>query len=79
MHTAQAARRRGLAAAMLRRIAMAARACGYLRLSLETGSQAYSAPARGFYRRCGFVECGPSAGYRPDRNSVFMTLDPRSP
>lgn len=79
MHTAEAARGRGLGAAMLRHLVAEARARGYRRLSLETGSQDYFAPARALYRRAGFAECGPFAGYRPDPNSVFMTLDPGSP
>jgi putative acetyltransferase len=44
------------------------------RLSLETGSWAYFAPARTLYARHGFVECAPFGDYRPDPNSVFMTL-----
>ena len=43
------------------------------RLSLETGSWDYFEPARRFYRRWGFRECGPFADYRTDPNSVFMT------
>jgi putative acetyltransferase len=44
------------------------------RLSLETGSWPYFAPARALYARHGFLECPPFGEYRPDRNSVFMTL-----
>ncbi|MBX9701037.1 MAG: GNAT family N-acetyltransferase [Acetobacteraceae bacterium] len=75
MHTAEAARRRGVAAAMLRHIIGEARATGMTRLSLETGSWPYFAPARALYAAHGFVECGPFEGYGPDPNSVFMTLD----
>ena len=74
MHTAEAARRRGVAAAILAQIIAAAAASGLERLSLETGSWAYFAPARALYARHGFVECGPFADYRPDPNSAFMTL-----
>jgi putative acetyltransferase len=48
---------------------------GMTRLSLETGSWAYFAPARALYARHGFVECGPFEGYREDPNSVFMTRE----
>ena len=75
MHTAQAARGRGVGSAMLRHIMAAARARGMSRLSLETGSWAYFAPARALYARHGFVECGPFGEYREDPNSVFMTLE----
>ena len=74
MHTAEAARRRGVGSAILRHIIAAARAGGMTRLSLETGSWPYFAPARALYTRHGFVECGPFCDYRPDPNSVFMTL-----
>jgi putative acetyltransferase len=74
MHTAEAARGRGVGSAMLRQIMAAARARGMSRLSLETGSWAYFAPARALYARHGFVECAPFGEYREDPNSVFMTV-----
>jgi putative acetyltransferase len=75
MHTAEAARRRGVAAAMLRHIIASARTDGMVRLSLETGAQDYFAASRALYHRHGFVECLAYADYKPDPNSVFMTLD----
>jgi putative acetyltransferase len=75
MHTAEAARGRGVGAAMLEHIVAAARARGMSRLSLETGSWPYFAPARAMYARHGFVECGPFGDYRADPNSVFMTRE----
>jgi putative acetyltransferase len=74
MHTAEAARGRGVGSALLRHIMAAARARGMSRLSLETGSWAYFIPARALYARHGFVECAPFGEYREDPNSVFMTL-----
>jgi putative acetyltransferase len=74
MHTAEAMRGRGVASAILRHIIAAAKARGMSRLSLETGSWPYFAPARALYARHGFVECGPFGNYRPDPHSVFMTL-----
>jgi putative acetyltransferase len=75
MHTAQVARGQGVGGAMVRHIVATARARRYRRLSLETGSMAYFAPARALYARHGFLECAPFEGYRPDPNSVFLTLD----
>ncbi len=75
MHTLESARRRGVGSAMLRHIIAEAHARGMSRLSLETGSWDYFAAARAFYRRHGFVACAPFADYRPDPNSVFMTLE----
>ena len=75
MHTVHSARRRGVGRVMLRHIIAAARARGISRLSLETGSWEYFNPARALYESHGFTECPPFAGYVPDPNSVFMTLD----
>jgi len=75
MFTAEQARRRGIGAALLAHVVAEARSLGMSRLSLETGSWDYFAPARSFYYRYGFRECGPFADYRADPNSVFMTLD----
>jgi putative acetyltransferase len=79
MHTAEAARGRGVGSALLRRIMADAWAGGIRRLSLETGSWPYFFPARALYARHGFVECGPFGDYGEDPNSVFMTLALRAP
>jgi putative acetyltransferase len=75
MRTAAAARRRGIATRMLTHILDVARQRGYERVSLETGSHEFFAPARLLYSNHGFTECPPFADYRPDPNSVFMTLE----
>ena len=72
MHTAEAARRRGVASALLTHIIAASRARGLQRLSLETGSFGYFEPAVALYKSHGFVECPPFGDYRPDPNSVFL-------
>ena len=74
MRTANAARGRGVASALLRHVLAEARDSGYERLFLETGSQEFFAPARRLYERHGFVGCPPFAGYEADPNSVFMSL-----
>ena len=74
MHTVEAARRRGVGGTILARLLEEARSQGLMRVSLETGSWDYFEPARRFYRRHGFIECPPFGDYRPDPNSVFMTL-----
>ena len=74
MHTVEAARGRGVGSALVRHIMAEARARGMRRLSLETGSWPYFAPARTLYARHGFLECGPFGEYRKDPNSVFMTV-----
>lgn len=77
MHVAERMRGRGYGAAIVRHVIATARARGMSRLSLETGSWPFFAPARALYARHGFVECEPFEGYKPDPNSVFMTLDLR--
>ncbi|NUP53177.1 MAG: GNAT family N-acetyltransferase [Catenulispora sp.] len=75
MRTTPAARGAGIGAHMLTFLLEQARDRGYKRLSLETGSQPFFAPARRLYERHGFVECPPFADYVLDPASVFMTLE----
>lgn len=74
MHTAEAARGRGVGRAMLAYLLGVARDRGYRRVSLETGSMAEFGPARALYASAGFTECAPFAGYAPSPYSTFMTL-----
>jgi putative acetyltransferase len=74
MHTAEAARGRGIGRAMLARLLEVARARGFRRISLETGTTAAFAPARALYQSAGFVPCGPFADYQPSEDNLFMTL-----
>ncbi|MCP2265378.1 GNAT family N-acetyltransferase [Promicromonospora thailandica] len=74
MRTATTARGRGVASAVLTTILAEARRRAYHRVSLETGTQDYFAPARRLYARHGFTECGPFGAYVPDPHSTFMTL-----
>jgi putative acetyltransferase len=74
MHTAQAARGRGIGRAMVEHLIAVARGRGCQRVSLETGSMPAFAPARSLYAQAGFRQCGPFGGYSPSRNSTFMTL-----
>ncbi len=75
MHTAAAARGRGVARRMVEHILAEARRRSYTRLSLETGSMAAFAPAQNLYSGFGFRFCPPFADYKLDPNSVFMTLE----
>jgi putative acetyltransferase len=74
MHTAEAARGRGVARAILEHLLAVARERGYTRVSLETGSMAAFLPARTLYASAGFVSCGPFGDYRLSPNSTYMTL-----
>lgn len=74
MRVAASRRRGGIATSILVHLLAEARRAGYRRVSLETGSMAFFAPAHALYERHGFVRCEPFGDYRPDPNSVFMTL-----
>jgi putative acetyltransferase len=74
MRTAAVHQGRGVGTAVLRHLLAEARSRGLTRLSLETGSQDFFAPARGLYLRHGFVSCPPFAGYTDDPNSAYFTL-----
>jgi len=74
MRTPRMARGKGAAKALLAHLLSEARSRGYTRVSLETGSQDFFAPARTLYVQSGFSQCGPFEGYALDPHSVFMTL-----
>src|SRR5690349_12207777 len=71
MRTANAARGRGVGAAVLAHVLAAAADRGVRTVHLETGTQDYFAAARRLYERAGFVECPPFADYVLDPHSVF--------
>ena len=52
-----------------------ARKSGVQRVSLETGTVPFFAPARRFYERNGFTHCEPFGDYELDPYSCFMTRE----
>jgi len=75
MRTAPTALRRGVARATLDHILSEARARGYRRVSLETGSNAPFAPAWALYERAGFVPCSPFGSYSDINFSRYFTIE----
>jgi len=75
MHTAEAARGRGIGRAMLAHLLDVARTRDFRWVSLETGTTAAFAPARALYESAGFVACAPFGSYQPSEDNMFMTLD----
>lgn len=75
MHTLASHRGAGHGRRMLEHILAEAKARGYERLSLETGSMDGFAPARKLYASYGFVSCAPFGNYVNDPLSYFMTLE----
>jgi putative acetyltransferase len=60
---------------MLTHLLEVARAQGFRRVSLETGTTAGFAVARALYQSAGLVSCGPFGGCQPSENNLFMTLE----
>ena len=73
MRTAARLRGRGIARQLLNHVLAQARAQGMARISLDTGSQPFFAPAHALYRAHGFDDCGPFGDYRDDPHSRFMS------
>ena len=75
MRTAAPHLRKGAAAFILKHLLEIARERGYRRVSLETGRGDVFEPALALYRRRGFVEGPPFAGYTANAFSQFFHLD----
>ncbi|WP_226632137.1 GNAT family N-acetyltransferase [Novosphingobium profundi] len=75
MRVAPAYRRKGAGRALLLHLLEEAKACGYTRVSLETGRPEAFVPAHNLYLSHGFVECPPFADYVADDFSMCMTRE----
>jgi putative acetyltransferase len=73
MHTAEAARGRGIGRAMVDHLIGVARTRGVQRVSIETGTAPPFAPARALYAGAGFEPCEPFGDYFLSPNSICMT------
>jgi putative acetyltransferase len=73
MHTAEEARRQGVARAIVDHLLAVAAERGVSRVSIETGATEAFAPARSLYAGAGFVPCGPFGDYTESPNSAYMT------
>jgi len=74
MRTSAAFRGKGIAKQVLLYVVEQARALGLRRLSLETGTQPFFAPAHNLYLTHGFAPCGPFGSYTLDPHSRFLTM-----
>lgn len=74
MHTAEAARGRGVGRAMLAHLLAESRRRGYRRVSLETGTMDAFAPARALYEAAGFAPCPPFGDYDESPHSAYLTI-----
>jgi putative acetyltransferase len=71
MHTAAAARGRGVGRALLSHLLDTARARGYQQVFLETGTTPGFAAARALYESAGFTPAGPFGGYPQTEDNTF--------
>ena len=71
MHTAAEARGRGVGRALLAHLLETAKARGYQRVSLETGTTPGFAAARALYESVGFAPTGPFGGYPETGDNCF--------
>ena len=74
MHTSAQARGRGVGRALLSHLLDTARARGYRRVSLETGTTPGFAAARALYESAGFTPAGPFGGYPQTDDNTFYVL-----
>lgn len=77
MHVAATTRGLGVGRAVLDHLLDLARARGFQRVSLETGTGPSFAPARALYAGAGFMTCAPFADYTDNPYSTCMTLELR--
>jgi putative acetyltransferase len=75
IHTAEGARGKGVGRSMVEHLLGVARARGYDRVSLETGTMDGFRPSRVLYESFGFEECEPFGDYFISPYSVCMTLE----
>ncbi|MBB1153037.1 MULTISPECIES: GNAT family N-acetyltransferase [Amycolatopsis] len=73
MRTDPARRGQGIARTLLAHLLQDAKDRGIERVSLETGSMDFFAPARALYLRAGFTPCAPFGSYRDDPNSTYLS------
>ena len=66
-------RGQGVASQLLRHAMANARERKVARISLETGSMQFFAPARALYKKHGFDQCQPFGSYIEDPHSHYMT------
>jgi len=73
MRTSPLHQRSGIASRLLEHIITEAQHMGFTRLSLETGTDEFFAPARTLYEKFAFTYCAPFADYQPSPHNTFMT------
>ena len=68
-------RKNGLGIKIITHLINEAKKLNVKRISVETGSGDFFAPARKLFKKCGFEPCKPFAHYKEDPNSCYFSLD----
>ena len=68
-------RKNGMGEKIIAHLIDQAKQIGIKKLSIETGSGDFFAPARKLFKKFGFKECKPFAHYKEDPNSCYYTLN----
>ena len=66
-------RKKGYGIDVINHLINEAKKLNITRLSIETGSGEFFAPARKLFNNCGFKPCPPFAHYKKDVNSLYLT------
>ena len=68
-------RKNGMGEKIISHLIDQAKQIGIKKLSIETGSGDFFAPARKLFKKFGFKECTPFAHYKEDPNSCYYSLN----
>ena len=68
-------RKNGMGEKIIAHLIDQAKQIGIKKLSIETGSGDFFAPARKLFKQFGFKKCKPFAHYKEDPNSCYYTLN----
>ena len=68
-------RKNGMGEKIISHLIDQAKQFGIKKISIETGSGDFFAPARNLFKKFGFKECKPFAHYKEDPNSCYYSLN----
>ena len=68
-------RGKGFGIKMINHLITEAKKLKITKISIETGSGTFFAPARKLFQKCGFKTCNPFAHYKIDPNSCYFSLN----
>ena len=66
-------RKKGYGIEIINHLILEAKKLKVKQLSIETGAGIFFIPARKLFKNCGFEPCEPSAHYKKDINSIYLT------